>query len=358
MNSHVLWYVTRATGIVSLVLLTAVVVLGIVTAHRVSTTQWPRFAWQDLHRRLSLVAMVFIGLHVATTVADGYAPIGWISAVVPFTSPYRRLWLGLGTVAVDLLLAVGISSVLRARIRHRTWRALHWLSYLSWPVAAVHALGTGTDPRLHWVLVLLASCTLAIVLAVGWRLSTGWPARAGMRGGLAGAGVVSLIAASAWAASGPLKAGWAARAGTPLSLLTGKSTTATPSSASGSGSAATATGLPATPFTAQLTGIITEHRRGDEMAEVDISGTTTGGAQAVLDVQLLGYPDDGGGLTLQGSSVSFGPASAPGAFQGTVVGLQGTQLSLSVADAAGHQMQLQVGLTVTGSAVQGVVQAR
>lgn len=368
-NSHVLWYATRATGIVSLVLLTAVVVLGVATAHRVSTAQWPRFAWQELHRRLSLVAVVFVGLHVASTVLDGYAPIGWVSAVVPFTSPYRRLWLGLGTVAVDLLLAVGISSMLRARIRHRTWRALHWLAYLSWPVAVVHALGTGTDPRLHWVLVLVAACTLAVVLAAGWRLSTGWPARAGLRGGLAGAGVVSLVATSAWAASGPLKVGWAARAGTPASFLAGRAATAAPSTAagstgsggSGSSSAvpvAGADGLPSAPFTAQLTGTITEQRRGDDMAEVDISGTTTGGAVSVLAVQLLGYADDAGGLSLQSSSVSFGPPSAPEALRGTVVGLRGTQLSLSLADASGHTMQLQVDLTITGSTVEGEVQAR
>jgi methionine sulfoxide reductase heme-binding subunit len=359
-NSHVLWYATRATGIVSLVLLTAVMVLGVATAHRVSTAAWPRFAWQELHRRLSLVAVVFIGLHIATTVADGYAPIGWISAVVPFTSAYRRLWLGLGTVAVDLLLAVGISSLLRARIKHRTWRALHWLAYLSWPVAVLHTLGTGTDPRLHWVLVLVAACTVAIVLAVGWRLSTGWPARAGLRGGLAGVGAVSLIATSAWAASGPLKAGWAARAGTPASLLAGKGAALSPSSPASSSSAPAVTtdGLPATPFTAQLTGTITERRRGEEMAEVDISATTTGSVQAVLAVQLVGYADDAGGLTLQGSSVSFGPPSAPNALEGTVVGLQGTQLTLSVADAGGHGMQLQVDLTVNGGAVQGTVQAR
>ena len=90
--------------------------------------------------------MVFVGLHVVTTVSDAFAPIGWLSVVVPFTSPYRRLWLGLGTISVDVLLAVTISSLLRQRINPRTWRALHWLAYASWPLAVVHGLGTGTDP--------------------------------------------------------------------------------------------------------------------------------------------------------------------------------------------------------------------
>lgn len=172
MNSQSLWYATRATGIVALVLLTATFVLGVLTSQRVGTLRWPRFAIQDLHRRLSLLSVVFVGLHIATTVVDGYAPIGWLSSVVPFTSPYRRLWLGLGTVAVDMLLAVGLTSLLRGRLAPATWRAFHWLAYVSWPVAVVHTLGMGTDARLTWVLGLVGLCTASVVAAVTWRMVT------------------------------------------------------------------------------------------------------------------------------------------------------------------------------------------
>lgn len=175
MNQHLLWYITRSTGIVALVLLTATVVMGIVTSVRFGTRSWPRFASQDLHRRLSLISVVFVGLHVAATVLDGYAPIGWLSAVVPFTSSYRRLWLGLGTAAVDVLLAVGISSILRSRIRAGTWRALHWLAYLSWPLALLHAVGTGTDRHTTWVVLLALACVAAVAGAVVWRVAAGRP---------------------------------------------------------------------------------------------------------------------------------------------------------------------------------------
>ena len=175
MNQHLLWYITRSTGIVALVLLTATVVMGIVTSVRFGTRSWPRFASQDLHRRLSLISVVFVGLHVASTVLDGYAPIGWLSAFIPFTSPYRRLWLGLGTAAVDVLLAVGISSIMRTRIRPGTWRALHWLSYLSWPLALFHAVGTGTDRRTSWVVLLGMACLAAVAGAVLWRVAAGRP---------------------------------------------------------------------------------------------------------------------------------------------------------------------------------------
>lgn len=169
-SSQFLWYATRSTGIVAFVLLTAVVVLGVLTTVRAETKRWPRFAIQDLHRRMSLLAMVFIGAHVLTTVTDAYAPIGWVSVVVPFSSPYRRFWLGLGTAAVDLLLAVTISSLIRGAITHRTWRALHWLAYASWPLALFHAVGTGTDHHLGWAQLLGVVCTAAVLAAVATRL--------------------------------------------------------------------------------------------------------------------------------------------------------------------------------------------
>ena len=184
----------RATGVVALLLLTGTVVLGVLTSVRFGTTQWPRFALQDLHRRVSLLSMIFIALHVVTTVSDSYAPIGWVSAIVPFTSAYRRLWLGLGTVAVDLLLAVTISSLLRQRVGYRAWRALHWLAYASWPVALLHGIGTGTDPHLGWMVLLTIVCVAAVLASIGWRLVSGWPAKAGMRVGAGAGSVLAVIA--------------------------------------------------------------------------------------------------------------------------------------------------------------------
>src|SRR5712691_5678913 len=173
MSSQALWFATRGFGVVSLLLLTAIVVLGVAGVTRWRSSRWPRFVVAGLHRNLTLLALVFIALHVITTVADGYAPISLLNAVIPFTSAYRPLWLGLGAVAFDLLLALTITSLLRARIGHRRWRALHWLAYASWPVALVHGLGTGTDARVAWMQVVAASCTACVVAAVLWRVAGG-----------------------------------------------------------------------------------------------------------------------------------------------------------------------------------------
>jgi methionine sulfoxide reductase heme-binding subunit len=169
-SSTVLWYTMRATGIVSLVLLSATMVLGIFTAGRAKSRSWPAFAQADLHKRVSLLAMVFLALHVLTAVIDTYVSVGWTSIIVPFASPYRPLWTGLGTVAVDLMLAVAVSSALRQRISARTWRGIHWLAYGSWPVAMAHSLGIGTDASKLWMDGLVALCTSAVLGALAWRI--------------------------------------------------------------------------------------------------------------------------------------------------------------------------------------------
>src|SRR5665213_1754550 len=155
-----LWYLTRSTGLVSLVLLSATVVLGIVSSVGWTTARWPRFLSQAVHRNLSLLCLVLIGIHVITTVADGYVPIGYLDAVVPFHTPYRPLWVGLGALAFDLLIAVAITSGLRRRIGVRAWRTVHWLAYLCWPIALLHGLGSGSDTRLSVALAVEVACVV------------------------------------------------------------------------------------------------------------------------------------------------------------------------------------------------------
>jgi methionine sulfoxide reductase heme-binding subunit len=170
MSSTSLWYATRASGIVSLVLLTLTMVLGLVTTSRPRARSWPGFAQQELHRRISIMAVVFLGLHVLTSILDTYVDIGWFAAVVPFASPYSRFWVGLGTIALDLMIAVFVTSLLRTRLRPGTWRGIHWLAYGSWPIALAHTFGLGTDAGEQWVIVLGALCVAAVSVALAWRL--------------------------------------------------------------------------------------------------------------------------------------------------------------------------------------------
>jgi sulfoxide reductase heme-binding subunit YedZ len=184
MIGHALWYTSRATGLVSLLLLSATVVLGALNAGRLSSSGWPRFAVAAVHRNLALIAIVFLVVHVATAVIDPYAGIGWLDAVVPFGSVYRPLWLGLGAVAGDLFVAVLATSLVRQRLGARLWRLVHWASYACWPVAVLHGLGTGTtDRHTTWVIALVAGCVLAVAGAVAWRILSVHPDTEARRGG-------------------------------------------------------------------------------------------------------------------------------------------------------------------------------
>jgi methionine sulfoxide reductase heme-binding subunit len=215
----VLWYLTRATGAVALLLLTGALVLGVADVRRLSTASWPRFIVDSLHRSVSLLALAFLVVHILTSVLDSFTSISLVNAVVPFTGSYRPLWLGLGAVAFDLMLAVVITSLLRARIGFAGWRAVHWLAYASWPLALVHGLGTGSDVNSAWLLVLSVVCGLAVAAAVVSRVLSGWPAGApGRRVALAATAAFAIFLL-AWLPIGPLGSEWARRSGTPSSLL-------------------------------------------------------------------------------------------------------------------------------------------
>jgi sulfoxide reductase heme-binding subunit YedZ len=167
-----LWYASRATGVVALVLLTVVVLLGITVNRRGRLPGLPRFATTSLHRSMSLLAVAFIAVHVATAIADPYVTIGIAAAVIPFASAYEPLWLGLGAISFDMIIALIATSLARARIGRRTWRAVHWLAYACWPVALAHGLGSSSDLQSGWLLTLTICCTAAVVAAACWRIAS------------------------------------------------------------------------------------------------------------------------------------------------------------------------------------------
>jgi predicted ferric reductase len=174
-----LWYATRAAGLVTLLLLTASVLLGVMTAGRFSSERWPRFLTTGLHRNLSLVAAVFLAVHVGTTLIDTYVSIPVAAAFVPFISSYKTFWLGLGAIAADLLIVLVTTSLVRNRLGHRSWRLVHWAAYACWPIGLAHGLGIGTDRDKVWVFAMTIACAAAVAAATTWRLVT--TVRAGAR---------------------------------------------------------------------------------------------------------------------------------------------------------------------------------
>ncbi|HWF81864.1 MAG TPA: ferric reductase-like transmembrane domain-containing protein [Streptosporangiaceae bacterium] len=180
-SSIALWYASRATGIVCLVLLTTVVLLGLVVSRQRRLPGLPAFGVVHLHRYLSLLAVGFVALHVLTAVADSYVSISLAAAIIPFVSVYKPLWLGLGAVSLDLMAALILTSLVRARIGRKSWRVVHWLAYAAWPIAVLHSIGSGPDLRHGPPLWLTLGSALAVVAAIGWRVAGSLAATPRMR---------------------------------------------------------------------------------------------------------------------------------------------------------------------------------
>ena len=172
------WYIARGTGLVALVLFSTAVALGVVGVRRWRSTRWPRLVTAGLHRSIALLAVCFLVVHIVTAELDRWIGLGWLDVVVPFRSPYRPLWVGLGTVAFDLALAITATSLLRRHLGHRLWRAVHWTAWLLWPVALLHGLAAGSDTRSGWGLVVVLACIGLVAAAAAWRFGGTWVDRA------------------------------------------------------------------------------------------------------------------------------------------------------------------------------------
>jgi sulfoxide reductase heme-binding subunit YedZ len=337
-----LWYSTRGTGAVTLVLMTASVVLGVAGVRRFRLPGLPRFAVDALHRSVSLLALAFLTVHVLTSILDGFAPITLLNAVVPFGERYRPLWLGLGAVALDLMVALTVTSLMRRRMGYGAWRATHWLAYACWPIALVHGLGTGSDTRGRWMLTLTGVCILAVAGAVAVRLigelrKRPVPAASALTGLLLGG-----VGLAVWMAGGPLAPGWAKRAGTPVALLA--SANRTQARAPTSSRVAQGTDL-VVPFVTSLSGELRQTNQPDGSIAIEIALNLGGVPQRLLDVRIDGQPD-GGGVAMTSSRVALGTSANPNLYQGSIVALNGTRVIADVTSAGGRHASVDLNLQI------------
>jgi len=181
-SSGAVWYLMRGSGVVSLLLLTTVLALGVATAGRLPLGRLPRFVTLSLHRSLALLAVVFLGIHVLTAVVDPYAGVGVAAVAIPFLATRSAFWTGLGALSLDIVAALIVTSLVRRRLPARLWRGVHWLAYAAWPVALLHGIGGGTDSREPWMLAATGAACGVVGAAVLWRLTSGrarGPAAAG-----------------------------------------------------------------------------------------------------------------------------------------------------------------------------------
>ena len=348
-SSRALWYFTRGFGVAALVMLTGAVLLGVLTSVRWGPRRLPRFVVDGLHRNISMLSIAFLSVHVATAVLDGFAPIGWLDAVVPLHSAYRPVWLGLGAVATDLLLAVAATSLARVWLGHRTWRFVHWLAYACWPLALVHGVGTGSDGGREWMLVLDASAVASVVAAAWWRGASGWPSAAPVRVGAAALSVVGPIVMAIWMIGGPMQPGWARAAGTPAQLLAHRGKVVATH-------VAVATPKVIRPFTAALDGTFHQGSpSSDGRIQVELRADVARSTPLVFDAILEGRVGTSGGLVVERGAIALGTAAEPVLYRGALTSLQGGRLGATLSDNAGHRLDVDVSVktgaragTITG----------
>ena len=356
-----LWFLTRATGLVTLLLLSATVVLGTVASVGWTTERLPRFLSQAVHRNLSLFCLAILGVHVLTTVVDGYVPITLLDVVIPFRSPYRPVWVGLGALAFDMLLAVAITSGLRRRIGTAAWRGVHWLAYACWPVAVLHGFGSGTDAKLPGTQVVMVCCIGTVTVAVVWRLLTGRARSVGRRLGGAVAVAVVLLSIAVFAAVGPLRPDWSHRSGTSAGLLSqlANATTSTTSNttlgARSSAAARSSSAIPTLPFSSTVTGHFTTSAPNADGDAVVTLFMTLADTSTPLQIRIVG-PADNGGVAMRRSSVTFGSSN------GQVTALEGANIGAVVNSPSGPvELALRLSLdpstgTLTGQISGGATQ--
>lgn len=334
------WYLARGTGAVALVLLTASVVIGILGSLRFSAVRWPRFAVDSVHRDVSLLVIVLLVVHIVTSVLDSFAPISLTASVIPFASSYRPLWLGLGALSFDLLLALVVTSLVRRRLGYQRWRAVHWLAYASWPVAVLHGLGTGSDTKLWWMLGLTAACLVAVVVAAGVRVARAGAALGGLRTPAVALSLATPIGLAAFTVLGPLGPGWARRAGTPTNLL--------PKTSVSVARVVPTNSRVARPkaFFALLAGSVNQTQASGGGGIVDLNMRLRGGARGRLRVRLGGSPIPGGGLSMTGSQVDLITNALPAVMAGQITSLQGAEFVARVRGRSGTALTLHARLHI------------
>ena len=178
MFDQVLWFAARGAGAVSLMMLTASACFGLVTVTRFAHPEWPRFFNYEMHRRISLLSIVFLAVHILSAVLDPFAHLGLVAAIVPLASTYRPAEVAIGVVAFYLFVALIVTSLLRKHIGQRMWRLVHLSSYAMWPLALLHGITAGTDGITPWMLAIDVACAAAVIAALAWRINAGTPNRA------------------------------------------------------------------------------------------------------------------------------------------------------------------------------------
>jgi DMSO/TMAO reductase YedYZ heme-binding membrane subunit len=363
----VTWDVARAGGFTAYVLLTLSVALGLMlTMQWQSAGRWPRLINSELHNFLTLLSLIFVGVHVLAVWLDPFTRFGWSEVFIPFVSHYRPLWMALGIVALYLGLAIGLSTWLRPLIGYEWWRRLHVLTLVCYGLVTVHGIATGSDTRTWWAVLIYLGSALAIGAMLLFRLLE--PATPRGRAHPVWASLVAgtLVVGGFWTLLGPLQSGWNASAnngnGSGARIAIANTTTTPTAGSSGNASSANASAF-SSAFSAQVRGRFSQRGPdGNGTVLYEIQGTLQNGAAGLLDVRLSGQDDGSGSVSITSTQVTLGPSDNPTLYTGQVTQLQSDgyrwniAATLTESGAASQTLGITLSLRVSNSAASGSIQ--
>jgi hypothetical protein len=346
------WDVARAGGFTAFGLLTLSVALGLALTLHLQSPRWPRIINSELHNHLTLLALIFTGVHILAVWIDPFTSFGWNEIFIPFASHYRPLWMALGIVAFYIGLAIGISTWLRPHIGYLWWRRLHVLTLLLYALVVVHGIATGSDTRTWWGAALYATSVLLVGILLYVRLMKPVTARSRAHPLLGAAAVAAIAVGTGWALLGPFQPGWNAIA----------------NNGKGSGSAPTST-VRAAPsqhavfpasFTSNLQGQLTRtgpDANGTVIMQFDLrmSNGPSGYVQVILRGQSARDEEgeregEGGGITITASRVVLASSSGQPLYVGSLTTISGRRqwfmMALLTRTSTNSRSQLRVQMTI------------
>ena len=177
--TYLWWLVSRASGIVALLLISLSVLMGLAMANKAIRRPGLKRSIARLHEHVALTALLAVGTHGVSLLGDHWLNPGWRGIAVPFAMSYRPQFTGAGIIGGYVVLLLGPSFYLRRRIGARRWRKLHSLIGLAWLMSAIHTPGAGSDAQRLWLQALVIAPAIPIVYLLVQRVLKPGTATAG-----------------------------------------------------------------------------------------------------------------------------------------------------------------------------------
>jgi sulfoxide reductase heme-binding subunit YedZ len=168
--SPAIWYIARAAGMTTYLLLWLSVITGLGLTTRLLGFLGDQGIVMQLHRMAADLSIAGVAIHLLAVAVDPTVRIGMLGALVPMTSAVRQPWTDLGIVAAYGLVGITVSFAARRWIGKDRWRALHYLTFGFWALALLHAIGAGTDSGTLWAGAIYTLTATSVVFLLAYRI--------------------------------------------------------------------------------------------------------------------------------------------------------------------------------------------